>query len=302
MRDETENVSLVERPKVEFKIQYEQMKEVAVFIIDIANHTTLYSKLSITGVMKIVYNFEKIVISTIEDFNGRTIKKMGDGILSVFNHSLNSVVGGLIIQEKTRDYNDFVPLNEKFNTRIGIHMGSVVFKDNDVFGDNVNIASRIESKAGPGSVLVSGVVYYLTRNFIEYKNIGSLQLKGVSNLINSYMPINLTEDLKKYLKIKDSNISSILNSNISENVARKLRVIMFNPKFAIPEDVNINYNIKELKDLFESFTRYVESFAKDYLEEYEIKAWLQNKWNNLLIRKRKFYIENRVENQEGEPL
>ncbi|RKX95685.1 MAG: hypothetical protein DRP84_03430 [Spirochaetes bacterium] len=197
---------------------------------------------------------------------------MGDGILAVFNHPLNSVVGGLIIQEKTRDYNDFVPLNEKFNTRIGIHMRSVVCKDNDVFRDNVNITSRIESKAGPGSVLVSEVVYYLTRNFIEYKNIGYLQLKGVSNLINSYMLINLTEDLMKYLKIKDSNIFSILNSNISENVARKLRVIMFNPKFAIPGDVNINYNIKELKDLFESFTRYVESFAKDYLEEYEIIA------------------------------
>ena len=100
------------------------------------------------------------------------------------------------------------------------------------------------------------------------------------------MPINLTEDLMKYLEIKDSNISSLLNSDIRGNVARKLRVIMFNPDFSVPEDVNINYNIKELKELFESFTRYVESFAKDYLEEYEIKAWLQNKWNNLLIKKR----------------
>jgi len=286
IRDETESVSLVERPKVEFKIQYEQMKEVAVFFIDIANYTTLSSKLSLTGLMKIVNNFEKVVISTVEDFNGRIIKKMGDGILAVFNHPLNSVVGGLIIQEKIRDYNDFVPLNEKFNTRIGIHMGSVVFKDNDVFGDTVNIASRIESKADPGSVLVSEVVYNLTRNFIEYKNIGPLQLKGVSNPTNSYMPINLTEDLMKYLEIKDSNISSLLNSDIRGNVARKLRVIMFNPDFSVPEDVNINYNIKELKELFENFTRYVESFAKDYLEEYEIKAWLQNKWNNLLIKKR----------------
>jgi len=68
---------LVESPKVEFKIQYEKMKEVAVFIIDIANYTTLSSKLSITGVMKIVDNFEKIVITAIEDFNGRTIKNGG---------------------------------------------------------------------------------------------------------------------------------------------------------------------------------------------------------------------------------
>ena len=68
---------MVESPKVEFKIQYEKMKEVAVFIIDIANYTTLSSKLSITGVMKIIDNFEKIVITAIEDFNGRTIKKWG---------------------------------------------------------------------------------------------------------------------------------------------------------------------------------------------------------------------------------
>ena len=279
-----DNISLIERPKVEFRIRYEQTKEVAVFFIDIANYTTLSSKLNLTGLMKLVSNFEKIVISTVEDFNGRIIKKMGDGILAVFNHPLNSVIAGMIIQEKIKDFNDFVPVSEKFRTRIGIHSGSVVFKDNDIFGDTVNVASRIESMADPGHVLVSENVYNLTKDFIKYSNKGPLKLKGISVPVNSYVPESLTKNLMKYLEIKDSNRIAAYDVTVGSDIDRRLRVIMFNPNFIIPKDLKIKYDVKDIKKIFESFSKYVESFAKDYLEEYEIKAWLQNKWKEILIK------------------
>ena len=286
MDAERDNIPLIERPKLEFRIQYEQTKKVAVFFIDIANYTTLSSKLNLTGLMRVVNNFEKIVISTVEDFNGRIVKKMGDGILAIFNHPLNSVIAGLIIQEKIGDFSDFVPLKEKFKARIGIHSGAVIFKDSDIFGDTVNIASRLESMAEPGFILVSENVYNLTKDFIKFTEKGLLKLKGVSQPVNSYIPEDLTQELIKYLEIKSNNKNAIPRGEIREDVARKLKVIMFNPDFILPKNIKIKYDLKDIKKIFESFSKYIESFARDYLEEYEIKAWLQNKWNEILKKQK----------------
>jgi Adenylate cyclase, family 3 (some proteins contain HAMP domain) len=76
----------------------------------------------------------------IEEFNGRLIKELGDGILAVFPTVSHAVQAAIRIQQSCKSTN-------AFQLRIGIHQGEIVIEDNDVFGDAVNIASRIQHVA-----------------------------------------------------------------------------------------------------------------------------------------------------------
>ena len=81
----------------------------------------------------------------IEKFNGRWIKELGDGVMASFNTVSDAVNAAIKIQETCTAAKDF-------QLRIGIHLGEVVFEDNDVFGDGVNIAARIQAAAKPGTI------------------------------------------------------------------------------------------------------------------------------------------------------
>ena len=84
----------------------------------------------------------------IEEFNGKLIKELGDGIMASFNSVSDAVYAAIKIQERC-----FAEGN--FQLRIGIHLGDVIFENEDVFGDGVNIASRIQAIAEPGGIYIS---------------------------------------------------------------------------------------------------------------------------------------------------
>lgn len=81
----------------------------------------------------------------IEKFNGRWIKELGDGVLASFQTVTDAVCCAIAIQKCAIAIQKKVKAENDFQLRIGIHLGEVVFENNDVFGDGVNIASRIQS-------------------------------------------------------------------------------------------------------------------------------------------------------------
>ena len=96
----------------------------------------------------------------IEEFNGRWIKELGDGVMASFNTVSDAVNAAIKIQQACNDAKDF-------QLRIGIHLGEVVFENDDVFGDGVNIASRIQALATPGGIWVSESVHNNVSNKID---------------------------------------------------------------------------------------------------------------------------------------
>lgn len=117
----------------------------------------------------------------IEEFNGRLIKELGDGILAVFPTVSDAVLAAIRIQQGCKAVN-------AFQLRIGIHQGEVVIEDNDVFGDAVNIASRIQTSATPGSIHVSEVVHHNVSNKtgIETEFVKTETLKNVKDPVRIY--------------------------------------------------------------------------------------------------------------------
>ena len=123
----------------------------------------------------------------IESFNGRFMKELGDGIMASFNTVSDSVNAALKIQEHCRAINDY-------KLRIGIHLGEVLFENDDVFGDGVNIASRIQAITEPGSIYISEAVSANVSNKkgIVTRFIREERLKNVREPVRIYEVLNST--------------------------------------------------------------------------------------------------------------
>jgi adenylate cyclase len=118
---------------------------------------------------------------------GREIKSMGDGFLAEFDSALRAVECAVDIQQHLHERNS-QPDVASIQLRIGVHLGDVEQKETDIFGDAVNIASRIEPMASPGGVCISGEVYSQVRNKVPNKleKLPSTPLKGLQVSIDVY--------------------------------------------------------------------------------------------------------------------
>jgi adenylate cyclase len=118
-------------------------------------------------------------------FNGRLLGEIGDGTLSSFQSAVDAVNCALELQSELAS----VP---EFRLRVGIHVGDVLFTDDNVYGDGVNVASRIHALATPGAICISATVYDDIRNQPELRtkalrDLGEQHLKNVSRPIRVYV-------------------------------------------------------------------------------------------------------------------
>jgi adenylate cyclase len=155
---------------------------------DIVGYTTLMGRNEEKAFALLKKNRE-LQKPVIETFKGRFIKELGDGIMASFNTVSDSVNAALKIQENCKAINDF-------QLRIGIHLGEVLFENDDVFGDGVNIASRIQAISEPGSIYVSEAVSANVSNKkgIMTRFIREEKLKNVREPVRIYEVLNSDMD------------------------------------------------------------------------------------------------------------
>src|SRR5215218_4378914 len=123
----------------------------AIMFTDIVGYTALMGK-DEHSAFDILHKNRQLQKPLIKQFNGRWIKELGDGVLASFPTASEAVLCASEIQKQCNTANDF-------KLRIGIHQGEVVFEEEDIFGDAVNIASRIQALAPIGGIWVSQTVY-----------------------------------------------------------------------------------------------------------------------------------------------
>lgn len=125
-------------------------------------------------------------------YDGKVIKTVGDAFLVSFDSVVSATQCAIEVQQKFYDYNRNIKQeDDKIAVRIGIHLGDVIVKEHDVFGDGVNIASRIQSLAEVGGVNISDSVYQQVKNKIAIRvlDMGVPQLKGIDERVRIYQVI-----------------------------------------------------------------------------------------------------------------
>ena len=178
-------------------------KLAAIMFTDIVGFTALMGK-DEGKALELLRQNRELLKPLIDECRGEWLKEMGDGTLSSFASAVDAVNCALAVQEELKDDPDL-------NLRIGIHIGDVVFEGGDVFGDGVNVASRIEPLAAPGGICVSDRVYDDIRNqaSIFSTPMGTQTLKGVSRPITVYSLSSEPQDTPSSLGITSTDSSAV---------------------------------------------------------------------------------------------
>ena len=155
-------------------------KLAAVVFTDIVGFTELSGK-DEKAALALLDTQRDILRPIVDRFKGDWLKEMGDGLLLTFPTVSAAVECSIEIQTTIKNI-------ENLNLRIGIHEGEITEKDGDVFGDDVNVASRIEPFSAPGGIAISGKVQQNISSLPEYKTafLGQPNFKGVSQKVEVY--------------------------------------------------------------------------------------------------------------------
>src|SRR5438128_672487 len=103
-------------------------------------------------------HLREVVDPKIKEHRGRVVKNTGDGLLAEFPSVVDAVRCAVEVQSGMAERNAAVPAPQRIEFRIGINLGDVIVDGDDIYGDGVNIAARLEGLAAPGSICVSGTV------------------------------------------------------------------------------------------------------------------------------------------------
>ena len=137
----------------------------------------------------------EIIEPTVREHNGRIFKRLGDGFLVEFSSAVDSVECALAWQKQIHD--NKYPLQ----FRIGINLGDVIEQDDDMYGDGVNIAARIEKLADPGGICISRSIFdqIIKKVNLGFKYLGEQQVKNISKPVGVYNLLTKPEDAGKVI-------------------------------------------------------------------------------------------------------
>jgi formylglycine-generating enzyme required for sulfatase activity/class 3 adenylate cyclase len=156
----------------------------AIVVGDIADYSRLIGG-NEEGTRKRVH---ELVGPTIAEHRGHLLKTMGDGFLAMFDSPVEAVRCAIVIQQSMLGRNQDLPQPQWIRYRIGVNLGDVILDKDDIYGDGINIAARLEQLAEPGSVYISGGVYEQIKYKLVagYQSLGDRKVKNITDPVPIY--------------------------------------------------------------------------------------------------------------------
>src|ERR1700733_14139762 len=155
---------------------------------DIAGYSRLM-EIDEEGTHRRVKRIERDLIEpSIAENHGRLVKTTGDGFIAIFDSPVEAVRCGIVIQQNMVGRNTSLPRHHWIEYRIGVNLGDVIIEPDDVYGDGVNVASRLEGIADPGQVYISGGIYEQIKHKLVcgYESLGDRKVKNITDPVRVY--------------------------------------------------------------------------------------------------------------------
>jgi adenylate cyclase len=140
------------------------------------------------GTHRALGELRRAVDPLIAAHGGRIVGTAGDSLLADFSSVVDALNCAVEMQRASRTVNDPIPPERRLELRIGVNLGDVIVDGEDIFGDGVNIAARLEALAQPGTVCISQTVYDQVRNKLDldYRPLGSHRVKNIAEPVRAY--------------------------------------------------------------------------------------------------------------------
>ena len=134
---------------------------------------------------------EELIEPLISAHEGRIIKLMGDGILAAFTSAVQAVSSAAAIQRALAERNVDPPANRPIHVRIGINLGDVIVEGDDLYGDGVNLAARLEGIADPGGICISRNVYEQVHGKVDvaFRDLGVREVKNIPEPVHVFAAV-----------------------------------------------------------------------------------------------------------------
>ena len=159
----------------------------AIVFTDIKGFTERTSRQTLEENQRLLKVHHELLAPVFKAFGGRIIKSIGDAFLVTFESPTQAVLSGMAIQDRLWQHNRGASESERLDVRVAINVGEVRLESNDIFGEPVNIASRVESLAEAGEVYFTEAVYLaMNKAEVPSQEVGSFELKGIPGKIRVF--------------------------------------------------------------------------------------------------------------------
>src|ERR1700721_37130 len=159
----------------------------AIVAADVAGYSRLMG-LDEAGTARILREHRVVTDALVTKHGGRIVKTTGDGLLIEFPSVVDAVECAVAVQAGMTKRNEDVPKDRRMLFRMGINLGDILIEGDDILGDGVNIAARLESIAEPGGICISSSAYDQVRGkvAVEFADLGEQNLKNIARPVRTY--------------------------------------------------------------------------------------------------------------------
>jgi class 3 adenylate cyclase len=159
----------------------------AIVFTDIKGFTERTSRQTLEENQRLLQVHHQLLAPLFKAFGGRIVKSIGDAFLVTFESPTQAVLSGIAIQDRLWHHNRTAPEGERLQVRVAINVGEVRIESNDVFGEPVNIAARVEGLADAGEVYFTEAVYLaMNKAEVPSQEVGAFELKGIPGKIRVF--------------------------------------------------------------------------------------------------------------------
>jgi class 3 adenylate cyclase len=212
-------------------------RNLCIMFTDIKGFTSRTSKQTRKEINRLLDEHNRLLIPVFNYFDGTIVKTIGDAFLVWFESPTDAVLCGVTIQEVLNQYNQTAPEDDKLDIRVAINVGDVELKDNDILGEPVNIAARLEGISEAGEVYFTEAVYQtMNRHEAPSSEVGERIFKGIPHPIRVYKVIRdpnsiLAQNLAEGVQLSDegpvfTGLREVVAGRKSSNFKKKLVVLV----------------------------------------------------------------------------
>jgi adenylate cyclase len=164
-----------------------ERKLAAIFAADVEAYSRLMGQDEV-GTLRTLTAYRIIIDRLIASHRGRIFNTAGDSLVADFASAVDAVQCAIEVQDATAKENTDRPVGEQMRFRIGVHVGDIIVQGDNLFGDAVNVAARLEALVEPGGICVSGSArdYIGTKLPVEFVDLGQQQVKNIAQPIKAY--------------------------------------------------------------------------------------------------------------------